>query len=74
MSKDHPTTAEKVAAELCTHLEDPVPIKTMQPEVDNSTTRGAAAIAKTMIAENNTTRRKRRCDDHKTWTPVIVNM
>jgi hypothetical protein len=59
VTKNHRTTAAKVAAELSTHLEDPVLIKAMRPKLDNSNTRGTAAIAKTMIAENNTKRRKK---------------
>jgi hypothetical protein len=74
VSKNHRTTAAKVAAELSTHLEDPVPIKAIRPDIDNSNIRDRAAIAKPLIAENNTIRRKRRCDDHKTWTLLIGNM
>jgi len=68
VSKNHRTAAAKVTAELIIHLEDAVSTKTLKRELDKSTMHGRAASDKTLITENNVKRRKRWCNDHKTWT------
>jgi hypothetical protein len=60
------TTAEKVT-ELNIHLEDPVSTKNVRRELHKSNMHGRAAIAIPLTIEN-AKRRKRWCDDHKTWT------
>ena len=67
VSKNHTTTAAKVTAELNIHLETCLH--------KNSLTRASqiqhpctVAIAKPLITEIDAKRRKRWCDDHKTWT------
>jgi transposase len=68
VSKNHRIAAGTVTAELNIHHEDPVSIKTVRRELHKSNIHGRAANAKHLIAENNAKRRKRCCDDHKTWT------
>jgi hypothetical protein len=65
------TIAAKVTAELNIHLADPVSTKTLRRVLHKSHIRGRAAIVKHLITENNAKRRKRWCDDHKTWTSDI---
>ena len=68
VSKNHRTTAAKVTAELSIYLEDPVSTNTVQWELYKSSIHCRAAIAKPLIPANNAKRRKRWCDDCKTWT------
>jgi len=67
LSIHYRTAAAKVTAELSTRPEDPVSTKTFQRELHKSTVHDRVAIAKPLITENNAKRRKRWCDDHKTW-------
>jgi hypothetical protein len=62
------TTAAKVTSELEIHLEDPVYTKIVRRELRKSNIHGRAAIVTPLTTENNAKRRKRWCDDHKTWT------
>jgi hypothetical protein len=48
-SKNHRSTAAQVTAELNIHLEDPVPIKTVQRGLHRSNMYGRASIAKPPI-------------------------
>ena len=49
-------------------LEDSVSTKISLRELQKSNIHGRSAIVKPMINANNAKRRKRWCDDHKTWT------
>jgi hypothetical protein len=71
VSKNQRTIAAKVTAELNIHIVDPVSTKTLRRQFHKSHIHGRAAVAKHVIIENNAKRRKRRCDDHKTWTSDI---
>jgi len=73
VSKNHRTTAAKVAAELSIHLDHLVSIQTVRQEHHKSNIRGRDAIAKPLITENNAKRQKRWRDDHITWTLMIGN-
>jgi histidine ammonia-lyase len=68
LSKNHRTAATKVTTEFNIHHENPVSVKTVRRELHKSNIHGKAAIAEHLITENNAKRRKRWCDDHKTWT------
>ena len=68
VSKNRINTAAKVTAELRIHLQDPVSTKTVRRELHKSDIHGTPAIAKSLIAENNTERRKRQYDDYDSWT------
>jgi hypothetical protein len=68
VSKNHSTTAAKVTAELNTHLENPVSIKTVGRDLHKSNIHGRAAIVEPLITENNAKMRKIWCDDHKPRT------
>jgi predicted transcriptional regulator len=61
VSEYHRTTAAKVTLELSIHLENPVSTKTVQQEFHISNVHGRAVVAKLMITENSTRRRKRWC-------------
>jgi hypothetical protein len=67
VSKNHRTTAAKVTAELNIYVEDPVSTNTVQRELHKSSIHCRGAIAKPLIPENNAKRRRRWCDDRKTW-------
>jgi hypothetical protein len=67
VSKNHRTTAAKVTAELSIQLEDPVSTKSLT-RASQINIYGRAAIVKPLITGNNAKRRKRWCDNHKTWT------
>jgi len=56
-----------VTVELNIHLENPVSTKTVWQELHISNIHSRAVIVKPLITENNSIRRKRCCDDHKTW-------
>ena len=68
LSRNRTTTRAKVTAELNIHLEDSVSTKTPRRELHKPNIHGKAVIVKPLISENNAKRRKRLCDDHKTWT------
>jgi hypothetical protein len=68
VSKNQTATRAKVTAELSTHLEDSVSTKISRRELHKAKIHGKAANVKLLISENNAKRRKRWCDDHKTWT------
>jgi hypothetical protein len=68
VSEYHRNTAVKVTLELNIHLENPVSTKTVRQELHISNIHSRSVSAKPMITENNARRRKRWCDDHKTWT------
>jgi len=50
-----------------------VSTKTVWRELHKSNIRGRAAVAQPPITESKTKRRKRWCDDHKTWRLMIGN-
>jgi hypothetical protein len=56
-----------LTAELNIHLEHPVSTKTVRRELHKSNIHSIAATAKTLISENNTKKRQRWCDDHKSY-------
>ena len=68
VSKHHRTTAAQVTAEFNIHLQDPVSTKTVWWELHKYNIQSTAATAKPLITGRNAKRRKRWCDDHKTWT------
>ena len=68
MSKNHRIAAAKVTAELSIHLEDTVSTTTVRQDLHRSYIHGTPAIAKPVVTENNTERRKRWYDDHDRWT------
>jgi len=70
VSKKSHTNAAKVTWELKIHLEDPVSTKIVRRELHKSNIHNRAAIVTPLTTENNAKRRKRWCDDHKTWTSV----
>jgi predicted transcriptional regulator len=53
---------------LSIHLEDRISTKIVRRELHKSNIHGKAAIATPLTIENSAKRRKRWCDDHKTWT------
>jgi hypothetical protein len=57
-----------VTAEQNIHFEDPVSTKIVQPELHKSNIRGKAAVATTLITENNAQMRKLWCQNRETWT------
>ena len=67
VSKNLINTAAKVTAELSIHPEDPVSTKTVRQELHKSDIHGTPAIAKPVITENNTERRKGWYDNHGSW-------
>ena len=79
VSKNHKTTAAKVIAELNIQIEDRFRERERERErgggVHKSNVHGRAAIAKPLITENNAKSKKKRwCDDHKTWMSDDWNM
>jgi hypothetical protein len=68
VSRNRTTTRTKVTAELNIRLEDSVSTKTSGQELHKPNIHDEADIVKNLISENNVKRRKRWCDDHKTWT------
>jgi len=66
VSKTSHTTTAKVTSELSTHLEDPVSTKIVRRKLHKSNIHGRAATD-TLLTTENAKRRKRWCDDHKTW-------
>jgi hypothetical protein len=74
VSKNHRTTTAKVTTELYSQIEDTDCIKTARRELHKSNIHGRAAIAKPLITEYKTKKRKRWCDDDKTWMPDEWNL
>jgi len=68
VSKNHRTTAAKVRQELDRQIEDTDCIKTARRQPHKSNIHGTAAFVKHLITEHTAKKRKRWCDDDKTWT------
>jgi len=67
VSKNYRITVAKVTAELSINLQDPVSTITVRRELHKSNIHGRAAMSKPLIPEHSAKRRKRWCNDHKTW-------
>jgi hypothetical protein len=68
VSKNQRNPAAKVTAELNIYFEDPVATKTVGGELHKSNIHVIAEIAKHLLTESKTKRRKIWCGDHKTRT------
>jgi len=62
-----------VKAELNIHFEDYVSSKTVPWELPEYNIHSRAAISNPLITKSNAKRRKRWCDDHKTWSLMFGN-
>jgi hypothetical protein len=68
VSKNHTTTTANVAAELSVHLEDPLSTKSFDDVFTNPTSTVELQLLNLWLLKTKAKRRKRWCDDHKTWT------